>query len=408
MIDEPPQQTINWRWECGFEATAPRLSLDFPASILAASMTDYTSRVSEYEDSPVLSLAEARRITGRDLVSAREIASEEGKSYHQMEEDSESRSHQSARDEGIDFFCSVGYQVFPQGVGVRGTYTLADFLAIRGNRAVFVEVLSDTNVRAETLQRKAQLQQHGELCFVLFSGTKRADESNLVAAKHSIECWADVLYCRLDGYCGNRIEQTYKATVAYDTTRQNGIKVALAFERSGRKLAVSAKFLTHLLQNSTAIPRASPAYFVGHLSHCYEQVYLEIFQELQSRIGSEIRFTSRHRNVTAIRAMRRKAGLQMIGSDGRVTARLKSEYRGPPVEEDYMWNYHPASRDLPPDDCFGVFVLERTGPSGLRNLMRGMGEYGLTLQYSAEGLEQSLQLLAKQPRAETVEPENEN
>jgi hypothetical protein len=71
-----------------------------------------------------------------------------------MEELSESKSHRSAREEGIDFFCSAGYRIFPEGIGVRGTYTLADFLAVRGNRTVFVEVLSDTNVNPETLQKK--------------------------------------------------------------------------------------------------------------------------------------------------------------------------------------------------------------------------------------------------------------
>ncbi len=356
-------------------------------------MTAYTLRVSEYEQNPVLSLAQARALTGLDLVSARETNSDGGQSYHQMEEESESKSHQSAREEGIDFFCSIGYQVFPEGIGLYGTYTLADFLAIRGNRTVFVEVLSDTNVRAEVLQRKAQLQQHGELCFILFSGTKSSNESNLVTTKHSIESWADVLYCRLNGYSGNRIEQTYKATVVYDTIRKDGIKIALAFASSGRKLTVSAQFLTHLYQNSTALPRACPAYPVSPLSYCYEQIFLEIFQELQSRTGSKIRSTSRHPQLTDFRAMRRRSGPKMFDPSGHVTARLKSEYRGAPVEEDYMWTYHPAFRDLPPDDCFGIFVLERTVSDGLHNLMRTMEEYGMVLQYTPAELERSLQQL---------------
>jgi hypothetical protein len=335
-------------------------------------MTDYTSRVLKYEErNPILTLERARELTGLDLVSARETRSYDGQSYHQMEVESQSKSHQSTGEEGIDFFCSVGYQVFPEGVGVRGTYTLADFLAIRGNRTVFVEVLSDTNVRAETLQRKAQLQQHGDLCFILFSGNKRSNEPNLVAAKRSIESWADVLYCRLDGYRRNRIDRTYNATVAYDTTRQNGIKVALAFERSGRKLAVSAKFVTHLYQNSTAMPRASPAYIVEPLNHCYEQIFLEVFQKLACRTGSKIKFTSRRKHVTAFRAMRRKSGLKMIDADGHVTACLKSEYR----------------------ENFCVFVLERTGPDGLRNLMTTMEEYGLRLEYNHAELDRSLQPL---------------
>lgn len=360
------------------------------------SVTDYTSRVSKYEErNPILSLVQARKRTGLDLVPARETNSYNGQSYHEMEEESQSKSHLSAKEEGIDFFCSVGYQVFPEGVGVCGTYTLADFLAIRGNRIVFVEVLSDTNIKAETLQRKSQLQQHGELCFVLFSGTKKSNEPNLISAKHAIESWADVLYCRLNGYSGNRIEQNYKATVAYDTTRQNGIKVSLAFERSGRKLAVSAKFLTHLYQNSIELPHASPAYRVEPLSYCYEEIFLEVFQKLASRTGGKIKSTSRHEHDTSIRAMRRKSGLKMIGVDGRVTWCLKSDYRGEPIEDEDLWTYHPSTRDLLPDKIFGVFVLKETGPDGLRNLITTLEEYGLTLQYSRAELERSLQPFVK-------------
>ena len=39
----------------------------------------------------------------------------------------------------VEFFCSIGYKVYPHGVGVLGEYTLADFLAIREGRTVFVE-----------------------------------------------------------------------------------------------------------------------------------------------------------------------------------------------------------------------------------------------------------------------------
>jgi hypothetical protein len=143
-------------------------------------MTAYTERVAEYESSPVLSLERARALTGLDLVAAREVLSYDGQSYHEMEEEAESKSHHAARQEGIDFFCSTGYQIFPEGVGVRGVFTFADFLAIRENRFIFVEVLSDTNIKPETLRTKSQLQKYGELCFILFSGSKRSREPNLL------------------------------------------------------------------------------------------------------------------------------------------------------------------------------------------------------------------------------------
>jgi hypothetical protein len=353
-----------------------------------------------YSSYPVVTLAKARELTGLDLVSAREINSNYGQSYHEMEGGSESKSHLSARDEGIKYFCSIGYHVFPEGVGVRGTYTLADFVAIREKRTVFVEVLSDTNVRKETLQKKAKLQNHGELCFILFSGTKRADEANLMAAKRAVESWADVLYCQLDGYASNEIEQTNRATIVYDTTRNRGIRLALAFERSGRKLAVSAKFLTHLYWNDNT--RFS--YHVLPPSYCYEVIFLDVFSELARLSGQKIKFTSSRRDITAFRAMRRKSGLKMIGSDGHVVASLKSEYRGAPVKKDYMWTHQPSSRDLPPDDIYGVFVLERLGPDGLRNLLKVMEEHGLTPEYDPVESEQSLQLLTRQRHAAAALP----
>ncbi len=335
-------------------------------------MTDYTLAVSRYESrNPILSLDLARELTGLDLVAAREeISPFEGVSYHQMEEESASLSHQSARDQGIDFFCSIGYRVFPEGIGVRGIYALSDFLAIHGNRTVFVEVLSDTNIKPETLQRKAQLQQYGELCFILLAGTKRSSEPNLLATKQLIKSWADVLYCRLD-HRGNRIDRTYNATVVYDTTRNNGIRVALMFERSGRKLVVSARFLTHLYQNSV-LPRAHPAYIVEPLSDCYAGIFLDVFKIFVRRTENKIKFTSKRSHVTSFLAMRRKSGLKMIGADGRVTACLKCH------------------------DILGVFVLEKTGPAGLHDLLAALREYGLTLQYSHAEFEQGLQLLTKQ------------
>jgi hypothetical protein len=97
--------------------------------------------------------------------------------------------------------------------------------------------------------------------------------------------------------------------------------------------------------------------------------------------------------------MRRKSGLRLIGSDGRVIARLKSEYRGAPIEESYSWTYHPSSRRLPPDDCFFVFVLEKLGPDGLRALMRTLEERGMNLEYRPGEFERALRFLVGQGRA---------
>jgi hypothetical protein len=124
---------------------------------------------------------------------------------------------------------------------------------------------------------------------------------------------------------------------------------------------------------------------------------LEIFQEFGRRAGGTIRTTSRHPLDTAIRAMRRSSGLKMIAPDEHAMACLRSEYCGTPMEEDYMWTYHPPSRDLPPDSVFGSFVLARTGPNGLDNLIESIEACGFVPEYEAEEFGQSLRHLAKQP-----------
>ncbi len=354
---------------------------------------------------PTITLAQAKNLTGLDLVSAREVRSDLGLTYHNMEEESESKSHASARMEGINYFCSIGYQVFPEGVGIKGTYTLADFLAVRANRTVFVEVLSDTNITEEALQRKSQLQNHGELCFIVFSGTKRSDEEGLLAAKRAIEQWADVLYCRIDGYSGIRIRHTSSSTIAYDTTRERGIRIALSFDKSGRKLEVRAKFLTHLYRNPCNTPIS---YCVLPISYCYEEIFLTLFEQFSRSTEWRIKRRSRKKDV-AIRTIRRKSGLSLVGNDGRVAARIRSEYRGDPVEKPYMWTFHPSSMDLPLDEFYGVFTLEKTGPEGLRLLLRIVKEYGLTVECDSDLIEDALAFLKKQTVVDgfpqTVRPE---
>lgn len=352
---------------------------------------------------PTLTLVEARQLTGLDLVAARDVKAEDGSSYHDMETQTESKSHDRVRGEGIGFFVSIGYRVFPEGVGVRGTYTLADFLAVRDGRIVFVEVLSDSNIKQETLQRKAQLQAHGELCFLLFSGTKRSDDAALLAAKRAIEDWADVLYCRLNGYSGNFIDHDGRTAVEYDTTRAKGIRVALSFEKSGRKLGVAVKFLTHLYDHPMNTPLM---YSILPISYRYEHTFLSVFQRLERLDSWKIKYTSRSEKVI-IRATRRKAGLKLRWPDQVVAACYRSEYRGEPREETGMETYHPSSRELPPEHVYGVYILEKTGPTGLHNLLAAMKECRLSPIYDADELQAALNFLQKQavPTLESKEKE---
>lgn len=341
----------------------------------------------------LISLEEAKAATRLDLVAARDIVSDEGRSLHDLESDSESESHRLARAAAIGFFRSIGYHIFPEGIGVRGVYTLADFLALRNNRTVFVEVLSDSNIRQETLGRKAQLQPHGELCFVVYSGTKSAAHPDLLVAKRAIQSWADVLYCSLNKWSGIEIKRAFHASVSYDTTRSSGIRISLAFERFSRKVAVALRFQTHLYENVLNTPLS---HVVLPISYCYEQMWLEVFGVLAKTSNCTIKLRFGQQHVTAFRAMRRKSGLKMVRSDGRTVGYLKSEYRGPVTVNPRAWDFHPQTRDLPPDDVYGVFVLERTGPDVLRNLIQTLLEYGLTPEYDSIELEKCLELLDHQ------------
>jgi hypothetical protein len=305
--------------------------VEMGASLMTADSAEGNPDFSRYPT--VISIAEARQITGLDLLSARDLQSVDGRSYQEMEEQSESKSHQSAKKHGITYFLSIGYEVFPDGVGVRGTNTLADFLAVRKDRIVFVEVLSDTNISDITFTRKGQLQKFGELCFILFSGTKRSTEESLLAAKRAAEAWADVLYFRLDGYGGSFIDPTYRATIAYQTTRARGIRTALSLAQRGRAVSVSIRFLTHLYDCV-----GTPMYHPVPVRKRYEEIFLKILRKVAYERGEIVKLTTGPPDVTAFRAMRRSSGIRMVNSAGQVTARLKSEYRGAPVRDKHVWD----------------------------------------------------------------------
>jgi hypothetical protein len=145
-----------------------------------------------------------------DLVSAKDVELASGVNYQAMERDSESNTHRLGRTEGIKYFTSIGYSVYPSSVGVIGEFTLADFFATRDGRNVFVEVLTDGNIVEETFLRKSALKKYGELCFILMSGTKRSEEKSLMLRKESLAAESDVLWCRLNGYAWQGIVWGHK------------------------------------------------------------------------------------------------------------------------------------------------------------------------------------------------------
>ena len=334
---------------------------------------------SEDPETLLISFNRARAMTGLDLVAARDMSFSGDISYHDAEDASESPSHKSAREEAVKFFTSRGYSVFPEGVGVRGTFALADMLAVREprNRIVFVEVLTDFGVRPETIERKLQLQKHGEICFVLLHGKKAYQKTSVEELKRSIRPHADVLTCFLDGYHGNFIETGRFATVSYDTTRDQGICVEATAREARTKATVEFRFLTRLYPNPNGVLISDT---VPPESVFLEEQFQSAFEDLCKKHGARIKFTRTNRHVTAIRAMRRKSGLKAVLPDGAHFGSVRSDYRGPAIDEPYQWTHHPSARDVPGEHLFGVYELSLSVPNIVQSLIDLYAGYGLKVQ----------------------------
>jgi hypothetical protein len=71
----------------------------------------------------------------------------------------------------------------------------------------------------------------------------------------------------------------------------------------------------------------------------------------------------------------------MIDVEGRVGARLKSEYRGPPVSSRHVWD-DLITHEFSPDDIFGVFVLEgREGTERPKALLSAIQQCALKPEF---------------------------
>lgn len=131
-------------------------------------------------DSPPLTIDEARALTGLDLVPADSVVERESRlSYAELEEVTESNTHARLRELAIMVFNDYGYRVFPAGVGVRGVFAFADFLAVRDQRCIFVEVLTDRKATDPCLRQKQQLAARGELAFVFIGNLEGRQPSAL-------------------------------------------------------------------------------------------------------------------------------------------------------------------------------------------------------------------------------------
>ncbi len=329
-------------------------------------------------------------------MSAEDASDVVGTSYHDLERESESNAHASARERAIGYFTSRGFHVYPKGVGIDGVLTFADLIAVRGDRTIFVEVLSDSGLCEETLARKAQLQNYAELCFVFFYGNKVSDDPGLMLIKRSVERWADVLYCRIHGWSGNFIQDDSRMSVAFDTTRDIGIVARGEIKIARRKVEVAVSFVTHLYENpmNTTISN-----IVGARSYRYEKIWLSVFRDIAKNTGHNIRYRLRFEENVTIRTMRRQSGLQMYDATGKISMRLRSENREPDAKENPNWDCHPQSRDIPVEYAYGVFVLERTGSEGINHIVRAFRQQGINLQLNAELKANAFKVLEKQVQA---------
>src|ERR1035438_7047741 len=112
-----------------------------------------------------LTIEKLKKATGIDFVS--DIVApfySDGTNYRNLQKDSESKTHLEMRNHAITYFQKLGYDIYPNGIGVRGVYALADFLAYRKDRVIFVECLTDAKAKQEEIEKKQLLKQFGEVC----------------------------------------------------------------------------------------------------------------------------------------------------------------------------------------------------------------------------------------------------
>jgi len=330
-------------------------------------------------------IEEARTATGLNLVAARDVLSPQHVSYHALEERTEGAAHRAARKDAIGFFISRGYQVFPEGVGIDGVFTLADFLAVRKEekRIVFVEILSDAGVTTETIARKRALQAHGELCFVIFVGKRKFNKDAVEKLKTEIEHYADVLLYYLDGYTGNFIGNDSRATVAYQTTREKGIRVEASAIEKRNKTIVAVRYLTRLYQNPTGVVISDT---VPKDEEFFEEQYLSAFETLCRKRDAAVKETRTDPHITNFRAMRRKSGLKALTRDGELFAILKSERRDSapfmPAEE---CDGTVAASDGTATNLYGVYEFNGMASGLASALLEVYREMGCKVELLASG-----------------------
>jgi len=305
-------------------------------------------------ESPIISLTEARAITGLDLVSGINIPFGDS-NYAHAETATESPVHRKAKEEGISFFTSFGYFVCPEAVGVVGAYTLADFLALRDGRTVFVEVLSDLNLSEETRAKKEQFLRYGELCYICMTGSKLADSDAAQRIKNQLATRFDVLTYNVNPYYGIGLEFSKNLSVLWSTTKAQGISGEYSIKRGRKKTVVELHITTRMYQNPFG---RTISYMNSPESHVHEQFYFDCIERLAEKYGCT---WNRRPSVREMhyRAMRRKSGLIALSENAKLLSLCVEDRREGGAPETHEHPRFPGTRDAPTERFFGVFTLSR-------------------------------------------------
>jgi hypothetical protein len=176
---------------------------------------------------------------------------DEGQTYADLEQRTESKTHREMREHAITHFERLGYQIYPSGVGVEGVFTLADFLAFRNGRVVFVECLTDAKATMQDIERKMQLKQFGEVCFVVVGGHGcrwENDNRKMPEVFQRLAREADVL-TYFYGHWQNRFEKrvahlTKLPRASFDVQRSDQIRLGVAIKLMAKTAELSFEFKT--------------------------------------------------------------------------------------------------------------------------------------------------------------------
>lgn len=117
--------------------------------------------------------------------------------YNELQDRTQSSLHAEMLDSSVDYFLLKNYNVYKGGVGVKGIYTFADFVAEKHDKLIFGECLTGTSLKkADTLNKKLQLAQYGKMFFVIpKSALKQSQVSQAfsqISSQHQVFVFFDV------------------------------------------------------------------------------------------------------------------------------------------------------------------------------------------------------------------------